>query len=74
MLIDSLDKDDDRDEIEEDLEEEMEKDRLKDLEERDKFVERLKIKDKDKQRFVMFKFEKRVNSVIDLKSYFDIED
>lgn len=48
MLIDSLDKDDDRDEIEEDLEEEMEKDRLKDFEERDKFVERLKIKDKDK--------------------------
>lgn len=47
MLIDSLDKDD-RDEIEEDLEEEMEKDRLKDLEERDKFVECLKIKDKDK--------------------------
>lgn len=73
MLIDSLDKDDDRDETEEDSEEEMEKDRLKDLEERDKFAERLKTKDKDKQRSVMSKSEKRVNSAIDLKSHFDIE-
>lgn len=72
MLIDSLDKDD-RDETEEDSEEEMEKDRLKDLEERDKFAERLKTKDKDKQRSVMSKSEKRVNSAIDLKSHFDIE-
>lgn len=73
MLIDSLDKDDDRDETEEDSEEEMEKDRLKDLEERDKFAERLKTKDKDKQRSVMSKSEKRVNSAIDFKSHFDIE-
>lgn len=55
----NLDKDDDRDETEEDSEEEMEKDRLKDLEERDKFAERLKTKDKDKQRSVMSKSEKR---------------
>lgn len=65
MLIDSLDKDDDRDETDEDSEEEMEKDRLKDLDERDKFAERLKKKDKEKQRSVMSKSEKRVNSAID---------
>lgn len=65
MLIESLDKDDDRDETEEDSEEEMEKDRLKDLDERDKFAERLKKKDKEKQRSVMSKSEKRVNSAID---------
>lgn len=68
MLIDSLDKDDDRDETEEDSEEEMEKDRLKDLEERDKFAERLKTKDKEKQRSIMSKSEKRVNSAIDLNA------
>lgn len=54
-----LDKDDDRDETDEDSEEEMEKDRLKDLDERDKFAERLKKKDKEKQRSVMSKSEKR---------------
>lgn len=65
MLIESLDKDDDRDETDEDSEEEMEKDRLKDLDERDKFAERLKKKDKEKQRSVMSKSEKKVNSAID---------
>lgn len=55
----NLDKDDDRDETDEDSEEEMEKDRLKDLDERDKFAERLKKKDKEKQRSVMSKSEKR---------------
>lgn len=55
----NLDKDDDRDETDEDSEEEMEKDRLKDLDERDKFAERLKKKDKEKQRSVMSKSEKK---------------
>jgi hypothetical protein len=57
----SLDQDDDRDETDVDSEEEMEKERQKDLEERDKFAERLKEKDKEKQRSVMSKSEKKVS-------------
>nr|XP_022327385.1 putative pre-mRNA-splicing factor ATP-dependent RNA helicase DHX16 [Crassostrea virginica] len=55
----NLDKDDDRDETDVDSEEEIEKERLKDLDERDQFAERLKVKDKEKQRSVISKSEKK---------------
>ncbi|XP_022327385.2 pre-mRNA-splicing factor ATP-dependent RNA helicase DHX16-like [Crassostrea virginica] len=55
----NLDKDDDRDETDDDSEEEIEKERLKDLDERDQFAERLKVKDKEKQRSVISKSEKK---------------
>lgn len=59
-IVFSLDKDDDRDETDVDSEEEIEKERLKDLDERDQFAERLKVKDKEKQRSVISKSEKKV--------------
>ena len=45
----------------EDEYEKIEDDRQKDLEERDAFADRLKEKDKEKQRNVMSKSEKKVN-------------
>ncbi|KAK3088261.1 hypothetical protein FSP39_016720 [Pinctada imbricata] len=70
----NMDRDDDRDESSEDSEEELEKARKQDLEERDQFADRLRKKDKDHQRQVMSKSDKKAYEEAKKRLQLETED